>query len=240
MRWRKVDAGEKDAVQAAREDWDALIAVRDALGGEKGTLNMERAKKDGDFDAHANWDGRTPRYVAASDAAHEAYVAILTAEQSYFRLNMWGMGRFAGLMAELGMTFADDPHPPWPDIDAYGLTYEQLEVIEYPDYPSDVVLVAEQEERARKFLADRARVLAWHGRTDTPGIPDGKFGSNDGWIVLPAECEAALRIYMAKLEEAGEEAVHNLIDNRTGNRGKWAQWLCYLQGAMTHDGFEVH
>jgi hypothetical protein len=47
---------------------------------------------------------------------------------------------------------------------------------------------------------------------------------------------------MAKLEEVGQDSMDNLIENMTwkGGRVRWAQWLAYLNGAVSHDGFEVH
>lgn len=56
---------------------------------------------------------------------------------------------------------------------------------------------------------------------------------------MPAR-KPALRIYRARLGELGEDAMHNYIDNKIGSRGRWGQWLAYLDGAITHDGFEVH
>lgn len=241
MRWRKVDGSEQDALAAAREVRNAAIKARDELpSGEKGTFNVDKGKELGDWDAHEAYDCRTERYRAAQDRVMEASRACDAAEQSYFRLNIWGMSRYRELMYELGMAYEDGEHPEWPKYEAYGVTQEQVEVIEYPEWAEDVTLTDEQREAAEKYLAEQERVLSWHGQADTPGIPLHKFGSNDGWIVLPVECQAALGIYMAKLEEVGQDAMANLIDNKAGNRGHWAQWLAYLNGAITHDGFEVH
>ena len=241
MHWRKKDVAEEADVAAARAIWNEAIEARNALPkSEQGTFNIEKAKAGRDWDAHDVYDGRTARYIAAQDAVMAASADVDAAKVSYFRLNIWGMGRAHDLMAELGMTFADDPHPPWPEPEAYGTTHDLVEAVKYPEYDSGVTLTEEQREAAGKYLAEHDRILSWHGRTDTPGIPDHKFSSNDGWIVLPAECEAALRIYTAQLKELGEDAMRNLIDNRFGNRGRWGQWLAYMQGAITHDGFEVH
>lgn len=242
MHWRKKDIGEEADVAAARAVWEEAIAARNALPkSEQGTFNRAKAEASGgDWDAHGVRDGRTARYIAAQDAVMAASADMSAAEVSYFRLNVWGMGRACDLMAELGMTFADDPHPPWPRAENFGVTDDQAEAVRYPEYGGDVPLTDADRQAVGRYLAEHDRVLAWHGRTDTPGIPDHKFGSNDGWIVLPAECEAALRIYAAQLEELGQDAMHNLIDNRFGSRGHWGQWLAYMNGAITHDGFEVH
>lgn len=241
MHWRKADPNEAAAVAAAHAAWDETIRERDVIQHEKGTYNPERAKRDGlNFEDHAAHDGRTERYAAAYDKARAGYVAMLDAEASYFRLNMFSMGRFCDAMVTLGMVFEDAPRPEWPKPESWGVTYELIERVESPEYFSDEPpLDAETEERARRWITERDRVLMWHGK-EIPGIPLHKFGSNDGWIVLPAEAEAALRIYMAKLKEIGQDAMNNLIDNEIGNRGRWAQWLAWLNGAVSHDGFEVH
>lgn len=243
MRWRKVDESEKAAVAGARDIWNAAIRARNSLpDGEQGQLNMDRAKASGDFEAHENYDGRSDRYRQAQDAVMEASRLQDEAEQSYFRLNIFGMGRWRNLMYELGMIFDAAEQPEWPDIESFGVTWDDVERVEYADddfYKDKPPVGAETQEKAKRYIAERDRLLAWHGQ-EVPGIPAHKFGSNDGWIVLPAECKAALAIYMAKLEEIGRDSMDNLIDNTTRNRGHWAKWLLYLQGAIAHDGFEVH
>lgn len=238
MHWRKKDPSEEAAVAAARDLCDKAVRVRNALPeSERGNLRPGTR----DFDAHESWAGRTERYAKAQDAVSAAYEDMYAAEVSYFRLNIFGMGRWREVMYELGMIYDDGPHPDWPEIEDFGITWEQVEQAESPEFYTDQPpLAPEVAAKVREYRARQDRILAWHGHADTPGIPAHKFGSNDGWIVLPAECEAALRIYTAKLEEIGRDAMDNLIGNRIGNRGRWAQWLAYLNGAISHDGFEVH
>jgi hypothetical protein len=243
MYWRKIDPSEAQAVEAAREVWNQALKVRDALPeDEKGTFNRAKADAefDGDWDAHGAYDGRTDRYIAAQDAVMAASRAQDEAEQSYFRLNIFGMSAWADLMYELGMIFDDGEHPAWPKAEDFGITDEDVEAVEYPEFfTTPPALTDAQRTAAQKYLTELDRILAWHGK-ETPGIPAHKFGSNDGWIVLPAECQAALAIYVAKLEEIGQDAMRNLVENKIGRPGRWAQWLAYLNGAITHDGFEVH
>jgi hypothetical protein len=217
MTWRKVDDSEEAAVRAAREAWNRAIAARDALPADSAERQAAQ------------------NAVLAASAEEDA------AEHSYFRLNMRGMGSWVDLMAELGMVFNAGRHPAWPEIESFGITYDDLERVESPEYFKDEPpLDEEMAEKARRYIAERDALLAWHG-PEIPGIPEHKFGSNDGWIVTPPECQAALAIYMAKLEEVGQDVIGNLIENRVGERkGKWAQWLAYLNGAVSHDGFEVH
>ena len=158
-------------------------------------------------------------------------------EQSYFQLNGYGMGRYVDLMYELGMVFDDDEHPAWPKPEDFGTTYDMVEIIDYPEDTSGTVLTGDQRASAEKYIAERDRVRAWHGR-EVPGISAHKFGGG-GWIVTPVECESALRIYMAKLEEIGQDAVASLVETRTEDVSYWAEWLHYIRGAVKHDGFQV-
>lgn len=241
MHWRKKDDSEEAAVAAARKVWDAAIAERNALpDGEQGQFNRAKFEAAGnDLDAHEVYDGRTGRYIAAQDKVMAASRAMDAAEQSYFRLNIRGMSLWCDVMYEPGMAFEDDEHPPWPKAEDYGLTQEQAWAAMDPEEYPGTDLTPQMLEAGKRMNAENDRILAWHGKADTPGIPLHKFSSNDGWIVLPVECEAALRIYTAKLDEIGADTMHNFIGNKIGNRGRWAQWLAYLNGAITHDGFEV-
>lgn len=241
MRWVKRDDSEIAEVEALRALFTAKCKVRNALpDGEKGTLNFERVKREGlDFESDEAWDGRTPAYRAAQAEVHAAYEAMGDAEKSYFRLNIFGMGRYRDLMERLGMAFEDDPHPPFPEAEDYGVTWDDVSAAEYPeDYPdhewTDGALVA-----ALKVKEASDAVLRFHGRTDTPGIPLHKFGSNDGWHVLPAECEAAVRIWRKFVADEGEEAALNLVTNSVNGASYWLKWIEYLAGAARHGGFEV-
>lgn len=139
----------------------------------------------------------------------------------YFRLNIFGMARFCGYMAERGMIFDAGEHPPFPDGD-----YDLVDRLRYPEYHEDEPpLTPEQERAAKELEAANDAVLSWHG-PDVPGIPAHKFGSNDGWIVTPAECEAAVRIGRGQPAPDGHEDY-------------WGQWLDYMDRASRAGGFEV-
>lgn len=244
MSWRK-EAGEAEklAVKAAQEVFSEACDRRDALPREaRGDFigGEARQARGLDFEAHEAWPGRTPEYIAAVDAAHEAYRAMYAAEKSYFRIGQFSMGRWVDVMLDIGMAFDDEEPPPWPQIEAYGTNWDHVEAVRYPDADAEP-LDAEARERAERYQAECDRVLSWHGKTDTPGIPAHKFSSNDGWIVLPAECQAALKIYAAKLEEIGPEAMGNLLVNTIGEGAvrRFNDWLDFIAGASKHDGFEV-
>lgn len=243
MRWRNVDPDEAEAVAAARAEWNIAIGARDALPrSEAGVLVRERVMAGASLDSDDAYEGRTPRWIAAQDQVRAASQAVSDARKSYFRLNMGGTGSFMRLMDRLGMTFEDDPHPPFPEAEDYGSTWDDVYAAETPeDYPgyewTDSRLVA-----ALKVKEASDAVLAFHGKADTPGIPEHKFSTNDGWIVLPAECEAAVRTWREFVAAEGEEAAINLVANLAGagNTDYWLKWIAYLAGAARHDGFEVH
>jgi hypothetical protein len=241
MRYRKADPDEAAAVEFAEVVFNAAVNERNALPQEeKGALNIGRAKAADDYDAHEVYDGRSERYKATQDKVHAAYEALMDAKKSYFRLNVFGMARYCGLMEELGILFEDDPpHPPFPKPGDYGVTWDEVEAVEYPeDYP-ETTFTDGQLVTVMKFRDEVNRVLMWHGRTDTPGIPDHKFSTNDGWIVLPAEADAAVRIWQQFVAENGEDTAVNLVTNRVGDMAYWLKWITYLSGAVRHDGFVV-
>ncbi len=146
-------------------------------------------------------------------------------DEGYFRLNIWGMGRYCEYMTERGMVFEAGQHPAWPEGNN-----DLLDRLKYPEfYPDEPPLTADEMQRAKEYRAANDAVLAWHG-PEVPGIPMHKFSTNDGWLVLPAECEAAWRIGKDKPAPEGDEEKQEY----------WGKWLDYLHRAASHGGFEVH
>jgi hypothetical protein len=68
-------------------------------------------------------------------------------------------------------------------------------------------------------------------RSLEPG-PSG-LGSNDGWLVTPAEIEWAL-------EYRDDDEPLELCDDGADWRLTWFDWLVYLRGAADHGGFRVY
>ena len=238
MWWRTVDPGEKDAVAAAREVFHAALRERDELPDmEHGTWIPGSQ----DHDAHESYAGRTERYIKAQDKVTATLREMEAAENSYFRLNIWGMGRYRDLMEKLGMAFEDDPHPDWPKTDDYGTNWEDVEAVEYPEDNAGYEWTDERRQAALSYYEAHNSLLAFHGKADTPGIPLHKFGSNDGWIVLPVECEAAVRTWQEFVAREGDEAALNFVTNTLGEgrTGYWLEWIKYLAGAARHGGFLV-
>jgi hypothetical protein len=237
MRWRTADPAEAEIVAELGLAFRAACDERDRLPrAESGTLRRGAR----DWDAHESYDGRTERYARAQDKVTAALDEIRDAEKSYFRLNGFGMGRYCDLMELIGMAFEDEPHPPFPRAEDHGATQEDVQAAEYPeDYPGHEWTDA----RLRAALSVKEateRVLAFHGKADTPGIPLHKFSSNDGWHVLPAEAEAAVRIWQQFLASKGEEEALAIVAEHARDVSYWLKWIAYLAGAARHGGFEVH
>ncbi|GGL01306.1 hypothetical protein Ppa06_69870 [Planomonospora parontospora subsp. parontospora] len=240
MYWRRVDDAEKEAVTKARALFMAAVEARDALPGEEaGVLNAERAKAHpAGYTADENYDGRSERYRQAQAAVVAASDTVDQVRKSYFRLNIFSMGRYRDAMYRLGMAFDDDPRPDWPRANNYGITDEQVWAVESPeDYPEVyAAITSDMMSQILAYQQEHERVLSWHGKTDMPGIPLHKFGSNDGWVVLPAECEAAVRIWRKHHDEHGDVQIQAVLGE---DLSYWLKWIDFLQGAITHDGFEV-
>jgi hypothetical protein len=210
MKWKTSDPAEAEAVSELRAVFRAACDARDKL--TRGTGQHDRAQ----------------------DRVLAALKEMNAAEKSYFRLNVWGMARFCSLMERMGMAFEDDPHPEWPEAKDYGTTWDDVDAAKYPeDYPG-YEWTGERLRAARACIEAGDKVLSWHGRADTPGIPLHKFSTNDGWHVLPAECEAAVRAWREHAEgNAGAAAVIGKDMDR------WLEWTGYLAGAARHGGFIV-
>ena len=244
MRYRRADPDEAAEVEFARMVFHSVCDERDALPkAEAGQFNGERAKALGDWEAHEVYDGRTARFIEAQDKVRATSRAMYAAEKSYFRLNISGMGAVCSLMAKVGMAF-DDPTFPgrFPQAEEFGTDDDHGWALRDPeDYP-DVTFTDEEAVAAARYQEAVNAHLDWHG-TEQPGIPLHKFSSNDGWHVLPAEADAAVRIWQQFVAGNGEETAANLVNNTLweGAMGDhWARWLTYLAGAVRHDGFEVH
>jgi hypothetical protein len=82
-------------------------------------------------------------------------------DAGYFRLNIWGMGQMLKIMDSVELVDWETSAPDWPDYPA-GMSDEAYEALSRPL---------------------RARISP-----NPLKVPAYKFGSNDGWIVTPAEC----------------------------------------------------
>jgi hypothetical protein len=146
-------------------------------------------------------------------------------DPTYYRLNIWGMGMMREVMESLGMVH-NAPHPSFPE-------YPGEEHFDPEGDPIDDV--------GRTYETASEEVT--HFTSQIPGIPVGKFGSNDGWRVTPAECASAVEIYNAYTETEIEAALashiseHNSAESLAGWLQRWVDWL---ERCVKTDGFAVH
>ena len=161
-------------------------------------------------------------------------------EDGYFRLNIHGMARYRDLMAEFGMAFDDAPPPAWPRPGDYGIADEDAWAIDDPDNYADRLknMSPETFAKATEYQTAQTQVLMWHAK-ETPGIPLHKFSTNDGWIVLPVECEAAVKAWQAYCLQYGESVALKRVGDPEW-QDYWKQWIAYLADAAKHNGFVVH
>lgn len=160
----------------------------------------------------------TADYEAAQAKVDAAYEAMDGSDPGYFRLNIWGMGRCYEYMAKRGMVYDAASPGPWPA---------------YPELGPDAT--DEEEEAAEAKYEELSRPLKAAHPDGGDTIPGFKFGSNDGWIVTPAECAAALAA------NAGYTPPTYLDDDGTEKPVTWwDEWLRFLQRGADNEGFTVH
>jgi hypothetical protein len=61
--------------------------------------------------------GADPEYLKAQEEVSRLYEAMGAAERGYFRLNIWGMGKYRDAMLGLGVARMDYSGPRWPEFD---------------------------------------------------------------------------------------------------------------------------
>jgi len=95
--------------------------------------------------------------------------ANLPQDPTYFRLNIWGMGKCREIMWDRGMLAEPSTH-------------------EWPEYPGNEHFNDNDEpitDEGRAYTKTVADVQADENRYGLPGVH--KFGSNDGWLVTATE-----------------------------------------------------
>ncbi|MGW4650892.1 hypothetical protein [Kitasatospora sp. NPDC004289] len=143
------------------------------------------------------------------------------ADDAEYRLAAVSMSHVRPAMNEAGMLMAVEP-PTFPHPADFGITLED----EVRQYRAGL-----GAPRSEAFLAlDRAtRAVQDHTVESPTGIASYKIGgTNDGWLVSPAEIRAAL-------------AVHDGLDDDTRERlfGGLESWIDYLRLAAGRGGFRV-
>lgn len=193
-------------------------------------------------------------YVAAYQAWMDAIHELDKAHASYFRLNIWGMGRARQIMWDLEM-LKDGDQDPWPDAPE-GLDAEKVEALVELFDDEDVPV---RQEDLQKHLAGASeywteaygeltftdgeleafatyRKAANNVRAanddSVPGITLYKLGSNDGWLVTPEECSSAVEIWNST-DQATRDAV-------LAKAVFFQDWVDFLECASQHGGFTVY
>lgn len=165
--------------------------------------------------------------------------------RGYFRLNIWGMGEARTIMDQLGMLELSYEYPGFPDPQDFGIDTEGgTSWEEYYNYTEDV---DDEEDPKDAFDEDvPSNVIAFftaqrdHVRwrpEEVTGICVHKLGSNDGWLVTPEECEAAVAQYELAMKRAHDRATAEAI---LKEKAPWfGDWVDYIRTASQRGGFRV-
>jgi hypothetical protein len=142
----------------------------------------------------------------------------------YFRLNIFGMSKFRGMMHEAGMLAGGDP-PAWPRLADYGIDPDSFldTLTNETTSPAEVAFIKANED-------------VKHATADSPGIAYWKLCSNDGWVVTAAECDQAVKAWEAWSADNLSENFFESDDTKV----YWYDWIDYLRAAAAHNGFGVY
>ncbi|MGD6749142.1 hypothetical protein [Streptomyces sp. BH105] len=167
-----------------------------------------------------------PDQEAAQKIVHERYEAMHDADTAYFRLNIWGMGRYTEIMEQLGMTVSDYSAPPFPH-QPEGVTWDEIEAAQEAGDAANTPVRPE----VLAYLKQQEAHVAWRPEPAF-GIALHKFGSNDGWLVTPEEIKAALETYRTHGSGEVKVIVGDDLDYLL-------KWIAYLERAQHRGGFRV-
>jgi len=162
-------------------------------------------------------------------------------DDGYYRFNIWGMGRWRELAIKLDLLDFETENPFAGDWDREVEAHRREGRMETDE---------DGDERLPREV-----VRALLGRESEGGrVPAFKFGSNDGWIVTPAECmmlDEALRSDEAKAlvvelwgAEAGRQAEGSgqSTEQVLGGADRYmrADFAAFCARAAKAEGFEVY
>jgi hypothetical protein len=244
MYWIKPDPETEKRYHEAMDRVYKLWKIRDALPTEEhGHPTREEMMNFGNGEAPAN---ASERYRQAQRASHEAYEAAQEIQQNYFRLNIFAMGHYVDVMRTFDMVVdvSDErryPHAPWknePNESELWDTYYEWENGEFTD--GDVV----DRWKFVEYSHELEAYLANSPDSAENRIPTYKFGTNDGWIVTPVECRAAVERARSHTDDEVRAAFSAVYHTATVERldeavSYWHKWIKFIEGAAEHEGFEV-
>ncbi|HEV8652836.1 MAG TPA: hypothetical protein VG276_26475 [Actinomycetes bacterium] len=183
--------------------------------------DMYRVLGPDEQDLATEYEGLRDWWQRPGEAAQRAALAdrerLEREHGTYFRLNIFGMGRYRDAMERLGMVFWPVEEPQFPKHEAFGLAG-------CPDEDAGDLTPAE-----RAYLDQVQAVTDGPCMEETPGIPGYKLASNDGWLVRPLEIRSALKRY----HDQGEPVPEGV------EPGYWAQWVGFLARCGRSGGFRV-
>lgn len=177
-------------------------------------------------EAKAKWLETTQLFgFAEAKEAFDHYMKAEEEAESYFRLNIWGMGAMRDLLAAGG-----------------SLSWEAS----HPDFPSFEVWLEEDEPG----YEEQSAAIAVATDSDTGGVlPAYKVSDNSGWLVTPTECMATALTWFEgggrdqARAEAEEQAVKWSRDGEfatTDHVLHWAdRFVEWMAAAAGHGGFRV-
>ncbi len=191
-----------------------------------------------------------PHRIIAQEKVDRLSETLRKTERSYFRLNIWGMGRYRDAMLALGMAYesAEDPSRAWPEFPRQTRRIELIAeaFIEEMDPSEYLAKYGDTDEQREPACDDElALVRAYNDQTEMlrkehpaggDTIPLHKLCSNDDWLVTPDECLNALAAWYRATAGERDDALTSVgIEDLE----YWASWLDFLQLAAHCDGFEV-
>ena len=141
-------------------------------------------------------------------------------DADYFRANIWGMGLLRSAMQDAKVLDFDYENPQWPKL-------------EREENETDDQYQERYDEAAEPIISFRS--------TNPDLVPVGKFGSNDGWHVVPEECEI-----IANGLDKVKSFVHRgymtdpVIIEENSDRLRFVRdFSNYCRHAAKHGGFKV-
>ena len=243
--------------------------------GEQQELIAERRKKwvEENVKNYSSFsERRAAMFRALERPATEEYISTLDEldkvveepipHSDYFRLNIFGMSRYADRMRALGMLKELRAYEDWPprpkklkdevqdvldeavsaspvsdkldirDTLQGGLDSEYWIKTFGPGSENPVPFTKKDIDLFVAYSEQVQEHLSKHDAS-VPGIEEIKFSSNDGWWVTKEECASALAVWDGLSQEERDQTVVDMGDY-------WNAWIDYLRDGAAANGFTVH
>lgn len=166
-------------------------------------------------------------------------------DPGYFRMVISGMAVMRELMDEAGVLDTDAEHPDFEEVwPPEGVDAERAdEILEHLENgePLDPPPTSQELEICSRAKAAMESLLGTRS-AEADKVPVFKFGSNDGWWVLPAECTFIAAALSTAVTQRGDVFVGRLseMDLSRTEILEWIQsWANYNRVAALHGGYRV-